>query len=266
MILASLLLPSAVAIVAYALAAAASERAQRMTRTALIVGWIAHGIAIVVDIAGLGSNIAAARFGFAPALSATLWLVIAVYGIESRVVPLPGARRVLAVAAIGVVVLAAMFPGEVRTQADSAWAPLHWLLGLASYGLFGAAVLHAALLDSLDRRMRLKAAAPAPASGGMPLLQLERLTFRFVAAGFVLLSAAMVMAIAFAPQWRWDHKAVFSLLGWVTFALLLGGRQVFGWRGRHATRWLYTGATLLLLAYVGSRFVLEVVLHRAPSS
>ena len=100
----------------------------------------------------------------------------------------------------------------------------------------------------------------------MPLLQLERLTFRFVAAGFVLLSAAMMMAIAFAPQWRWDHKSVFSLLGWATFALLLGGRHAFGWRGRRATRWLYTGAALLLLAYVGSRFVLEIVLKRAASA
>jgi ABC-type uncharacterized transport system permease subunit len=76
----------------------------------------------------------------------------------------------------------------------------------------------------------------------------------------------MVMAIGFAPHWRWDHKSVFSLLGWATFAMLLGGRQAFGWRGRRATRWLYTGAALLLLAYVGSRFVLEVVLGRASSA
>jgi ABC-type uncharacterized transport system permease subunit len=264
MILAApLLLPSAVAIVAYALAAAAANDATRTVRAALVVGWLAHGIAVAVDIAGIGSDVSAARFGFAPALSATLWLVVAVYGIESSFVPMPGARRALTVAAVVAVALAALFPGEVRTQADSAWAPLHWLLGLASYGLFGAAVLHAAMLDSLDRRMRLKQGPPAGA--GMPLLRLERLTYRFVGAGFVVLSAAMVLAFAFAPHWRWDHKSVFSLLGWGTFALLLAGRQAFGWRGRHATRWLYGGAVLLLMAYVGSRFVLEVVLQRPPA-
>ena len=260
----SLLLPSGLAIAAYAFVAGAAERAAGALRTVLVIGWVAHGVAVLVDIAGIGSGVAAARFGFAPALSATLWLVVAVYGIESRFVPLPGARRLLAAAALAAVALAAVFPGEVRPHAESAWAPLHWLLGLASYGLFGAAVLHAALLDAQERRMRLRAAGPV-AVAAMPLLQLERLTFRFVTAGFVLLSAAIVMAIGFAPQWRWDHKSVFSLLGWATFALLLTGRQAFGWRGRRATRWLYSGAALLLLAYVGSRFVFEVLLHRSPA-
>ncbi|MEY2656258.1 MAG: hypothetical protein RLZZ524_3286, partial [Pseudomonadota bacterium] len=52
------------------------------------------------------------------------------------------------------------------------------------------------------------------------------------------------------------------VLGWVVFAGLLAGRRAFGWRGRRATRWLYVGSVLLLLAYVGSRFVFEVLLHR----
>jgi ABC-type uncharacterized transport system permease subunit len=55
---------------------------------------------------------------------------------------------------------------------------------------------------------------------------------------------------------------VFSLLSWLTFAVLLIGRARFGWRGRSAVRMLYAGALLLLLAYVGSRFVMEVMLGR----
>lgn len=54
------------------------------------------------------------------------------------------------------------------------------------------------------------------------------------------------------------------MLGWVIFAALLAGRRAFGWRGPQATRWLYGGAALLLLAYVGSRFVFEILLQRAP--
>ena len=57
---------------------------------------------------------------------------------------------------------------------------------------------------------------------------------------------------------------MFSLLAWLVFAALLLGRSRFGWRGRTAVRVLYAGALLLLMAYVGSRFVLEVVLHRSP--
>jgi len=260
----TILVPSMVALVAYVGAALTRDQVSAALRAALLAGWIAHAIAIVVDIAGVGSEVVAARFGFAPALSMTVWLVLAVYLVESRFVPLPGARRVLAVLGIAVVALAWLFPGEVRPQVTSRWAPVHWGLGIASYGLFGAAVLHAAMLNRAERQMRTAAVATAGAGKGMPLLQLERMTFRFVGAGFVVLSAALVLGAWFANPWRWDHKTVFSMLGWLVFAGLLAGRRAFGWRGPAATRGVYMGAALLLLAYVGSRFVLEVLLHRAP--
>ncbi len=253
-------LPSVVALTAYMAAALMGERFAGAWRATLLAGWLAHAAAIVVDIAGLGTAVVGARFGFAPALSATLWLVLAVYGIESHFVTLPGVRRALALLGAIAVVLAWTYPGELRPQALSRWAPLHWVLGLASYGLFGAAVLHGALLNRAERQLRQHTVAP---SAGMPLLRLERLTYRFVAAGFAVLSAALLLGAWFADPWRWDHKTVFSMLGWVVFAGLLAGRQAFGWRGPRATRWLYAGAGLLLLAYVGSRFVLEVLLHRA---
>ena len=253
-------LPSTVALMAYVAATLMGERFAGAWRATLLAGWIAHAAAIVVDIAGLGTAEVGARFGFAPALSATIWLVLAVYGIESRFVTLPGVRRTLALLGAIAVALAWTYPGELRSQALSRWAPLHWVLGLASYGLFGAAVLHGALLNRAERQLRQHTAA-APA--GMPLLRLERLTYRFVAAGFAVLSVALLLGAWFADPWRWDHKTVFSMLGWVVFAGLLAGRQAFGWRGPKATRWLYAGAVLLLLAYVGSRFVLEVLLHRA---
>jgi ABC-type uncharacterized transport system permease subunit len=261
-------LPSLVAFVAYGAAAALRGQSGGNWRAALLTGWIAHALAIVVDIAGIGSDVVAARFGFAPALSMTVWLVLAVYLVESRYVPLPGVRRTLAALGVAVVVLAWTFPGEVRPLVASRWAPVHWALGIASYGLFGAAVLHAAMLSRAEKQMRPTAAVAGatvvnPGARGMPLLQLEGLTFRFVAAGFVVLTAAVLLGAWFANPWRWDHKTVFSILGWIVFAGLLAGRRAFGWRGPTATRMVYAGAALLLLAYVGSRFVLEVLLHRS---
>ena len=261
-------MPSVIALVAYGTAVPMSGRFAGALRTALIVGWFAHAAAIFVDIAGVGSDIVAARFGFAPALSMTIWLVLGVYVVESRFVPLPGARRVLAVLGMVVVVLAWSFPGELRPQIAWRWAPVHWALGIASYGLFGAAVLHAAMLNRAERLMRPGAAATMGAAGagnGMPLLQLERMTFRFVAAGCVVLSAALVLGASYASPWRWDHKTIFSMLGWLVFAGLLAGRRAFGWRGPAATRGVYVGAGLLLLAYVGSRFVIEVLLDRGSA-
>jgi ABC-type uncharacterized transport system permease subunit len=143
--------------------------------------------------------------------------------------------------------------------------PLHLALGVASYGLFAAAVVHAWLMTRAERSMRLGGDTHV----GLPLLTLERLTFRFVSAGFVLLTATLGAGWLFGDSlygdqaaWRWDHKTVFSLLSWVTFAVLLVGRSRFGWRGRKAVQVLYIGSGLLLLGYAGSRFVLEVVLGR----
>ena len=249
-----------VALAAYLLAAGMPAERRSGLRMGLLIGWLAHALASVADITGQGLPEHGARFGFAPALSVTLWLVLAVYLLESRFLPLDASRRALALLGAASVALAWLYPGEFRSTAVSHWAPLHWVLGIASYGLFGAAVFHAVLLNRADRQMRLKQ-APSPAPG-LPLLQLERLTFRFVEAGFVTLTAAVLLGWWFASPWRWDHKAVFSVLGWLVFGGLVGGRRIFGWRGPRATRWLYLGALLLLLAYVGSRFVLEVMLRR----
>ena len=258
------------ALLFYALAALPLAPLRRFSAAALLGGWVLHGVLLVIDIAGIGLPQPGARLGFAPVLSITVWLVIAVYAVESRFAPLLTVRRGLALAGVLAVGVMAAFPGEVR-PITSTLAPLHFVLGVSAYGLFGAAVLHALMLDAAERRLR--AGGPAgrlqalgPSAMGMPLLQLERVTFHFVEAGFAVLTATLVLGVVSTVQWRWtDHKAMFSLLAWVVFAALLLGRRTRGWRGRRATRWLYAGAVLLLLGYVGSRFVVEVLLARGAA-
>lgn len=241
---------------------------RRLSAAALLGGLALHGLLLVIDIGGFGQPEPGARLGFGPVLSMTVWLVITVYTVESRLVPLPTIRQSLGLAGLLAVLVAAWFPGELRVP-SSRLAPLHFALGVGSYGLFGAAVLHALMLDAAERRLRSGSAGAVQAGGrglGMPLLQLERLTFRFVEVGFAVLTATLVLGVLNTVQWSWgNHKAVFSLMAWGVFAGLLAGRRLQGWRGRRATRWVYAGALLLLLAYAGSRFVFEVVLGRSPS-
>lgn len=251
------------ALLLYLLAALPMAALRRFSVAALLGAWVLHGLLLVIDIGGVGQSEPGARLGFAPVLSMTVWLVVAVYAVESRFVPLPAVRQWLSLAGLLVVLVCAVFPGEFR-PITSRLAPLHFALGVGAYGLFGAAVLHAIMLDAAERRLRSRGPGAEPGQSlGMPLLQLERLTFRFVDAGFAVLTATLVLGLVYAAHWRWDdRKAVFSLMAWAVFASLLAGRRLRGWRGRQATRWLYAGAALLLLAYVGSRFVLEVLLGR----
>lgn len=230
------------------------------SRLWVALAWLAHGAAL-----GLGFWDAPARFGFAPALSVTAWLIATSYAVERQVYPqLPTRWALSAVGALSVV-LALVFPGGALPVNASVWLPVHLAVGVSCYGLFGVAVVHAWFMRRAEARMRLG----ADTQSGLPLLTLERLTYRFVTAGFVLLTATLAVGYGFgdvvyghAKAWHWDHKTVFSVLSWLTFAVLLVGRAYLGWRGKRAAAVLYTGAGFLFLAYVGSRFVLEIVLGR----
>lgn len=240
---------------AYAVpAAAAAHLPAQRARAALWLAWGLHAALLAWTLWAGGP-----RFGFAPALSVTAWLVLTVYAMEHQLFPHLGARWVVAVLGAGAVLLAMVYPGAPIHTDASPMLPLHWALGIASYGLFAAAVVHAWLMQRAARRLRTAVEPEA----GVPLLTLERLTFRFASAGFALLTATLLAGLVFGTGWRWDHKSVLSAMAWAVFAVLLLGRVRFGWRGRQAVRVLYTGAALLLLAYVGSRFVLEVILKRA---
>ncbi len=234
-----------------------------VTQSLIVLIWGLHGLSVLSTL--LGMDEFGPRFGFAPALSATAWLIFTCYALERHWFPHSRVRLGVASAGLMSIVLTLYFPGQALKLNASAWLPLHWALGMASYGLFGAAVVHALILSHSERLMRQAAEAHA----GLPLLTLERLTYRFVIAGFILLSSTLLAGFLFGESlfgaeqaWKWEHKSVLSVLAWFTFAWLLLARYRYGFRGQKAVRVIYVGTGLLFLAYAGSHFVREVILHR----
>lgn len=253
----------AAAAVAYAVPALAAHRVGLLSaRRLLLAAWALHGLQLGWLIAG-----EPARFGFAQTLSITVWLVLTIYLVETRLYPRMPIRWALAGFGSLAIILAFIYPGAHLPDTTSPLLALHWALGLTAYGLLAVAVAHGWLMRRAEQAMRGTGADDA---SGIPLLKLERLMFRFVGAGFVLLTLTLVVGTFFGEQlygpvdlgWHWDHKHVFTVLSWIVFAALLVGHWRFGWRGRRAVRMLNTGAVLLLLGYVGSRFVMEVLLGR----
>ncbi len=246
---------------AYALLATTGERlSAKLGRGLFILAWLLHAFTLAEGLFGQPP-----RFGFAPALSMTVWLVLTVAAIENHLLPRMRTRWSVVGLGVAAVLLPLAFPGLEYHAIASPWLPLHWTLGIASYGLFSAAVIHGWLMTRAEKRLR----SGDEHGAGVPLLTLERLTFRFVEAGFLLLTASLLAGWYFAEtlygshmRTLWNHKTVFSMLAWLTFASLLIGRLRQGWRGRQAVRVLYLGAGFLLLSYLGTRFVLEVVLQR----
>lgn len=239
-------------------------------RGALLVPLALHAGLLYADLFAAP----ALRFGFAPALSTMLWLTVLFYWVESLFYELDGMQPpALALAAVAVL-LPPLFPGRESTLAASLEFKLHLVLAMLAYSLFTIAILHAALMAVVERRLHRSARSGRPGMlagplGALPpLLTLERLLFRLIAAAFVLLTLTLATGILFSESLfgralRFDHKTLFALLSWATFAFLLAGRYFYGWRGRPALRWTLAGFVMLLLAYVGSRFVMEVVLGRS---
>lgn len=96
---------------------------------------------------------------------------------------------------------------------------------------------------------------------------MEKLLFRVIGLGFVLLTFTLLSGMLFSEEIfgkpaQFNHKTIFSIASWVIYAGLLFGRYRYGWRGMKAIRWTIAGFVLLLLAYVGTRFILQVILGR----
>ena len=141
----------------------------------------------------------------------------------------------------------------------------HLILSVVSYGLFTVSVLHAALMSSVETKLHRHIISPL--IGNLPpLLQLEKILFVVIYLGFFSLTLALLTGIVFSmeiglPAIPFSHKSIFSILAWGFFLCLILGRAVLGWRGRFARRMLFSGFTLLVLGYLGSRFVAEIILH-----
>lgn len=101
-----------------------------------------------------------------------------------------------------------------------------------------------------------------------PMLAMERLLVRVLTLGFILLSGLILTGMFFGEAvWgaplKWNHKTLFTLLAWAVIAVLLLGRRSRGWRGLTLVRSTIIGFVLLFLAYAGTHFVMDVLLHRS---
>jgi ABC-type uncharacterized transport system permease subunit len=149
---------------------------------------------------------------------------------------------------------------------DLAGFRVHLLLSFCAFSLLTIASLQALMMAALERRLH-GGALPPYLQSLPPLLSLEQLLFRIIGAGFLLLTLTLASGMLFSEEifdrpLQFTHKVVFGILAWIIFAALLAGRQIYGWRGRIALRWTLAGFMVLVLAYIGSKFVLEVLLQR----
>lgn len=232
-------------------------------RAAIGATLLLHGLALYGALLDGGAMV----FSFSLALSMMLYLAVLIYWIESFGARLEGMQPpVLLLAAVSTA-LPALFPkAHALMHAGSLGFRLHFLTAMAAYSLFTLSAIQALFMGFAEKRLHRRTMSRALTSLP-PLLTMEALLFRMVGLAFALLTFALGSGIFFSEAiygkpLSLDHKTIFALASWVIFGALLSGRRLYGWRGRVAQRWLLSGFVVLLFAYVGSRFVVEVILGR----
>ena len=212
-------------------------------------------------------------FGFAQALSTMAWIGVCFFWVESWYLPMRGLKAFISLAAGFCSLLPAIFGGYVLSAraVDDPWFRGHFIVANIAYGLLSLAALHAILMHWQDRYLHkskqqmgflAKWVSRLP-----PLMTMEKILFRILTVGFALLTLTVFSGLFFSQTLFgkalfFDHKTVFGILSWLMFAGLLIARQRIGLRGLAAIRWVLGSFAMLLLAYVGSRFVIEVLIQR----
>lgn len=217
----------------------------------VVFGQVLHGGSLT-----LGISEALSLFTWQTAL--LLWALcwrepLAMLGVV--VYPLAGLAALLALG----------LPTPFNTESLAGWKErLHIVLALLSAGMLTLAAVQASALALQDRLLHRHQQTPLMRALP-PLLTMERLLFQLIFIGFFLLSATLLSGLWFLEDWlkqHLAHKTVLSITAWVIFGVLLWGRWRFGWRGRAAIRWTFSGYATLILAYFGSKLILEQILGR----
>jgi ABC-type uncharacterized transport system permease subunit len=235
-------------------------------------GALGHAIAVPLALHGyllygalLGDG--ELSLGLVSSLSLILWLTVLVYWLARFFYQLAGLQMlVLPLAAAGVVLPALFPPSHALSQHASLAFSAHVFMAMLAYSMFTIAALHAGLMSLVEKRLH-HAALPPLLKAVPPLLTMEILLFRIIGTGFVMLTLTLISGMVFSEEifgkpWQFNHMTVLGAVSWAVFAVLLVGHYFYGWRGRTAVRWTMSGFVFLILAYLGTQFVLEVLLRR----
>jgi ABC-type uncharacterized transport system permease subunit len=228
------------------------------------IALVLHGMLVyrsLVTVDGLD-------LGVANAISLLVWLTVLIYWLAGLAFQgLASILGLMAPVALIAVAFQALVPSHhYVTYTASPLFTAHFAIAMLAYALFIVATVHALVMLAEEKWLH-RGVMPPFLKSLPPLLEMEALLFRILLAAFVLLTLTVVSGLFFSEQLfgkplTFTHKTVFGILSWLVFGGLLAGHHLRGWRGRTAVMWTLTGFVLLMLAYVGSKVVLELVLKR----
>jgi ABC-type uncharacterized transport system permease subunit len=238
---------------------------RRRTNT-LVLGWLAvslHGLALVhLSMGQEGLN-----FSFLSALASVSWVIVAIVLVTAFFKPVDKLGIMVFPLAALILLLKLGITEETHLIRNHAWPmTLHIIVSMLAYCFLNIAAIQAILLAFQDWRLRTHHSNAFLVRSLPPLQTMESLLFQLLTTGFLLLSISLASGFIFLENMfaqHLAHKTILSIVAWLVFAIVLLGRLWYGWRGQMAIRWTLGGFFTLMLAYFGSKMVLEWILNRS---
>lgn len=205
------------------------------------------------------------NFGFSNMISLATWFVAGLLLLSSLRKPIENLGiMILPLAALSLTIQVTLPTVHLLSPHEGRGLGVHILFSILAYSLLGMAAVQAVLLSIQERHLHNR--HPGGVIRALPPMEtMETLLFQMLIVGFVLQTMSLISGFVYLEDMfaqHLAHKTILSIIAWTIFAILLWGHWKHGWRGRTAVRWTLSGFFTLLLAYFGSKYVLEIILKR----
>ncbi len=224
------------------------------------ISLILHGITLLQPLL----NSTPPAFSLLNSLSMVMWLSSLILYFTHLKRSLETMGLVIIPVVILSLIITLLLPQFGRPTSLNSGLGIHVLLSLMAYSMLGLAALQALLLAVQNKQLH------SHKPGGLirtlpPLQDMETLLFRLITSGVALLTLGLISGFRFLDGFlgtQIAHKTLLSVIAWLIFSTLLLGHWRYGWRGKKAVRWTLAGFALLMLAFLGSKLVLEYLVNK----
>jgi len=146
--------------------------------------------------------------------------------------------------------------GELMPALRSAWFGLHIGSAVFSYSAFAMAGA-VGIKYLADARKKLDTEEQT-----IHLAQLDHLSYRLVAVGFLMLTVVILSGCIWAEQawssfWSWDPKETWALITWIIYAIYLHQRMRKNWRGKRMAWFAILAVVAVIFTFVGVNTLLS---------
>ena len=225
------------------------------------IGLITHALLIYTHVFNQGVDLS-----FANSTLLLSWIIVLIYLLLNNKSKYQGLEIFTLIPALIIVLVFPLIqPDHQSIQYYSISASIHIIVAMLGYGLLAFGSIFSLFLLLFEKSLHAKTKNSLMISSSEPLLDVESKLFKIYWVGFAFLTFTLFSSLFFSnylfgQSLDWNHKTIFTILAWLSYALVLFGRVQFGWRGKKSIIISLLAFAFLILAYLGTKFVVEIVL------